>query len=100
MNEKSVTSHNGMQVLGTDLLLGLASQSVALGLDTLSAALTESLVLGTLSIHLLLEDTLTLTLGLGLLDLYMWKRTSQCVGSFFSSCRGRVEFDKIRGGRF
>jgi hypothetical protein len=68
MNEKSVTSHNGMQVLGTDLLLGLAGQSVALGLDTLSAALTEGLVLGTLSIHLLLEDTLTLALGLGLLD--------------------------------
>jgi len=68
MNEKSVTSHNGMQVLGTDLLLGLAGQSVTLGLDTLSAALTESLVLGTLGIHLLLEDTLTLTLSLGLLD--------------------------------
>jgi hypothetical protein len=84
MNEKSVTSHNGMQVLGTDLLLGLAGQSVALGLDTLSAALTESLVLGTLSIHLLLEDTLTLALGLGLLDLWMWKRTSQWVGSFSS----------------
>lgn len=69
MNEKGVTSHNGMQVLGTDLLLGLAGQSVTLGLDTLSAALTESLVLGTLSVHLLLEDTLTLALSLGLLDL-------------------------------
>lgn len=69
MNEKSVTSHNGMQVLETDLLLSLAGQSVTLGLDTLGAALTESLVLGTLGIHLLLKDTLTLALSLGLLDL-------------------------------
>ena len=52
-----------------NLLLGLADQSVALGIDALLAALAQSLVLGTLGIHLLLEDTLTLALGLGLLDL-------------------------------
>lgn len=51
-----------------NLLLGLADQSVALGLETLLTPLTESLVLGTLGIHLLLEDTLTVTLSLGLLD--------------------------------
>jgi hypothetical protein len=51
------------------LLLSLANKSVALGLDALLSSLTESLVLGTLSIHLLLEQTLTLSLSLGLLDL-------------------------------
>lgn len=50
-----------------DLLL--ASLSGALGLNTLRPTLTQSLVLGTLSVHLLLEDTLTLALSLGLLDL-------------------------------
>jgi hypothetical protein len=53
----------------SNLLLGLGDQSVALGLDTLRPTLTESLVLGTLSVHLLLEDTLTGALSLGLLDL-------------------------------
>ena len=63
----SVTSQNGME-FGKDLLL-IASQSVTLGLDTLRPTLTLSLVLGTLSVHLLLEDTRTLALSLGLLDL-------------------------------
>ena len=52
-----------------NLLLVLADQSVALGLDTLRPTLAESLVLGTLGVHLILEDTLTLALSLGLLDL-------------------------------
>jgi hypothetical protein len=52
------------------LLLSLANKSVALGLDALLSSLTESLVLGTLSIHLLLEQTLTLSLSLGLLDVF------------------------------
>lgn len=52
-----------------NLLLGLGEQSVALSLDTLRPTLTLSLVLGTLSVHLLLENTLTLALSLGLLDL-------------------------------
>lgn len=51
------------------LLLGLGGQSVALGLNTLRPTLTVSLVLGTLGVHLLLENTLTLALSLGLLDL-------------------------------
>lgn len=58
-----VKSHNIL----TDLLL--SDQSVALGLNTLRPTLTESLVLGTLSVHLLLEGTLALALSLGLLDL-------------------------------
>jgi large subunit ribosomal protein L19e len=52
------------------LLLSLANKSVALGLNALLSSLTESLVLGTLSIHLLLEQTLTLSLSLGLLDVF------------------------------
>jgi hypothetical protein len=52
------------------LLLLLANKSVALGLETLLSSLTESLVLGTLSVHLLLEDALTVPLSLGLLDLW------------------------------
>jgi hypothetical protein len=39
-----------------------------LGLLALQPTLTESLVLGTLSVHLLLQDTVALTLSLGLLD--------------------------------
>lgn len=63
-------SHN--QVHPADLLLGflLTSQSISLGEDTLLSSLTGSLGLGTLSVHLLLEDTLTLLLGLGLVDLF------------------------------
>lgn len=63
-------SHN--QVHPTNLLLGflLTSQSISLGEDTLLSSLTGSLGLGTLSVHLLLEDTLTLLLGLGLVDLF------------------------------
>jgi hypothetical protein len=49
------------------LLLAL-SLGVALGLDTLLPSLTESLVLGTLSVHLLLKSTLTKSLSLGPLD--------------------------------
>jgi hypothetical protein len=53
--------------LGENLLL--SSQGVALGLNALGTALTESLVLGTLGVHLLLEDTLAGALSLSLLDL-------------------------------
>ena len=49
-------------------------ESVALGLLALSASLTESLVAGTLGVHLLLESTLTGSLGLGLLDLLRGKK--------------------------
>lgn len=66
-NEKK--RHTTISDLSRNLLLGLGDQSVALGLDTLRPTLTVSLVLGTLSVHLLLEDTLTLALSLGLLDL-------------------------------
>jgi hypothetical protein len=56
-----------------NLLLGLllvtTDQSVALLLNTLLSSLTSSLGLRTLGVHLLLQDTLTLLLGLGLVDL-------------------------------
>lgn len=54
------------------LLLGrlvLASKSVSLGVDTLLSPLAGSLGLRTLGVHLLLEGTLALCLGLGLVDL-------------------------------
>lgn len=49
------------------LLLG--HKSLPLGRDTLLPPLAGSLGLGTLGVHLLLEDPLTLLLGLGLVDL-------------------------------
>ena len=56
-----------------DLLLGLvlviACQSIAFGLDSLLSSLTGGLGLRTFRIHLLLQDSLTLFLGLGLVDL-------------------------------
>lgn len=60
--KKSQTAFFGL------LLLLLAGQSVTLGLDTLLSSLTEGLVLGTLGVHLFLEQALTLSLSLGLLD--------------------------------
>lgn len=56
-----------------NLLLTLG-ESVALGLLALSPTLTESLVAGTLGVHLLLKSALTGTLGLGLLDLLSGKK--------------------------
>lgn len=50
-------------------LLVLTHQSLPLGSLPLDLALTGSLGLGTLGIHLLLEDSLTLLLGLGTVDL-------------------------------
>jgi hypothetical protein len=53
------------------LLLGEVSEElVALLQDPLLSPLAGSLGLGTLGIHLLLEDALTSLLGLGLVDLY------------------------------
>ena len=55
------------------LLLGLlvvaTSQGIALRLHTLLSSLAGRLGLRTLGIHLLLENSLTLLLGLGLVDL-------------------------------
>lgn len=76
-----------------NLLLGLADQSVALGLETLLTPLTESLVFGTLGIHLLLEDTLTVTLSLGLLDLF---RNMSVFRSPYQMCGNS---DDIEGSR-
>ena len=56
-------------IKGFLFLLFLSALSIALGLDTLLPTLTESLVLGTLSVHLFLEGTLTELLSLGPLDL-------------------------------
>ena len=56
-------------IKGFLFLLFLSALSIALGLDTLLPTLTESLVLGTLGVHLLLEDAVALALSLGLLDL-------------------------------
>jgi len=53
------------------LLLGEVShKSVALLLEPVLSPLAGSLGLGALGVHLLLEDTLTGLLGLGLVDLY------------------------------
>lgn len=70
-----------------DLLLSLAGQSVALGLDTLLSPLTGGLVLSTLGVHLLLENTFTGPLGLGLLDLYSKKTSSQLIKPEFNHDR-------------
>jgi hypothetical protein len=53
------------------LLVGLlaTSQSTALGLHTFLPSLAGSLGLCTLGVHLLLQDALTLLLGLGLVNL-------------------------------
>jgi hypothetical protein len=56
----------------TPLLLGLlflADKSISLGEDTLLSSFAGSLGLGTLGVHFFLEGTLTLLLGLGLVDL-------------------------------
>lgn len=56
----------------TPLLLGflfLTDKSVSLGEDTLLSSFASSLGLGTLGVHFFLEGTLTLLLGLGLVDL-------------------------------
>ena len=50
-------------------LLQLARQSISLGLDPLLSSLASSLSLGTFGVHLLLENALTLFLGLGLVNL-------------------------------
>ena len=59
------TSLNG-KGFGDDLLV---EQGLALGLLPLQTTLAQSLVLGTLGVHLLLEDAVALALSLGLLDL-------------------------------
>ena len=51
------------------LLLHLASQRIPLCLNTLLSPLACCLGLVALGLHLLLQDTLTLLLGLGLVDL-------------------------------
>jgi hypothetical protein len=51
------------------LFLNITSQSIALLLNTLLSSLTGSLGLRTLGVHLLLENSLTLLLGLSLVDL-------------------------------
>jgi hypothetical protein len=56
-------------LLRLDFLLNLTGQSISLGLDTLLSSLACSLGLRTLGVHLLLENSLTLLLGLGLVDL-------------------------------
>ncbi len=51
------------------LLLFLSSQCIPLRHNTLLSPLTGCLGLVALGLHLLLQDTLTLLLGLGLVDL-------------------------------
>ena len=51
------------------LLLRLASQRVPLCLNTLLSPLARCLGLVTLGLHFFLQNTLTLLLGLGLVDL-------------------------------
>jgi len=54
------------------LLFGLllTSKSVSLGLDSLLSSLTGSLGLRTLGVHFFLEDSLTLFLGLGFVNMF------------------------------
>jgi hypothetical protein len=52
------------------LVCKVAHELLALLGDSLLSALAGSLGLGTLGVHLLLEDTLTGLLGLGLVDLF------------------------------
>lgn len=66
-------------IKGFLFLLFLSALSIALGLDTLLPTLTESLVLGTLSVHLFLEGTLTELLSLGPLDLCRKRWTRQLI---------------------
>ena len=70
----TITSYRKSPCFGTSLLLlglflSLTSQSVSLGLDAFLSSLTGSLGLRTFGIHFFLEDSLTLLLGLGLVDL-------------------------------
>ena len=51
------------------LLLDVRHEGIPLGHDALLSSLAGSLGLGTFGIHLLLEDTLTVFLSLGLVDL-------------------------------
>jgi hypothetical protein len=50
-------------------LLQLTGQSISFGLDTLLSSLAGSPGLGPFGVHLLLENALTLFLGLGFVDL-------------------------------
>ena len=58
-----------MHLLLGRLLVVSTGQSIALLLHALLSSLAGSLGLRTLGVHLLLEDSLTLLLGLGLVDL-------------------------------
>jgi hypothetical protein len=58
------------RLLGLSLLL-LTEHSITLGDDSLLLALTGSLGLSTLGVHLLLDESLTGGLSLGLVDLYV-----------------------------
>lgn len=53
------------------LLLGLVLECLSLLVDTGSSSLASSLVLGTLGVHLVREDLLTLLLGLGTVNLLL-----------------------------
>lgn len=62
--------HETQHLLGLLLRLLVTEHGVLLGLDSLDLALTSSLGLLALGVHLLLENTLTAGLGLGAVDLY------------------------------
>jgi hypothetical protein len=55
------------------LLLKITHEGISLGCDTLLSSLTGGLGLGTAGVHLFTESTLTVLLGLGLVDLFMVK---------------------------
>lgn len=77
-NERDQEKSNGKLLLPTLFLGGgscglflliLTSQSVSLGLDTFLSSFTGGLGLGTFGVHLVFEDTFTLFLGFGFVDL-------------------------------
>ena len=63
-------STNLRHLLGLSLLR-VTEHSLLLGLSSLDLALTGSLGLGTLGVHLLLDESLTGGLSLSLVDLYI-----------------------------
>ena len=63
-------STNLRHLLGLSLL-SVTEHSLLLGLSSLDLALTGSLGLGTLGVHLLLDESLTGGLSLSLVDLYI-----------------------------
>lgn len=71
------------------LLLGLLGRLISLRVDTLLSPLASSLGAGTSGIHLLLDRTLTGSLGLGLVNLLLRNKNRSVIKCFTYRCRSR-----------